>query len=136
VGRLARRLIAHQQGVAGPEQGGRHRQQGGPAEIVGPGARISMAPTKPARVARMRARLTCSLRRGLTPGWQTAARSSAARCPCQMGTGTASAHSQNWMPTTARATRSRCSRSWLVISDWRRPWRTSQGSRQTRAIRY
>lgn len=37
VGRLAGCLIAHQQGVACPEEGGRHRQQGGQGEVVGPG---------------------------------------------------------------------------------------------------
>ena len=80
-----------------------------------------MAPTKPARVARMRARLTCSLRKRADPRVANSGDVISSAMPCQMGTGTASAHSQNWMPTTARATRSRCSRSWLVISDWRRP---------------
>ncbi len=47
MGRLARRLIAHQQGVTGPEQGGGHRQQGGPAEIVGPGGQDHHGPGKP-----------------------------------------------------------------------------------------
>ena len=70
-----------------------------------------MAPAKPARVARIRARLTCSLSSRAEPKVANSGEVISRAIPCQMGTGYASAQSQSWMPITASNTRNRCNRN-------------------------